>query len=112
MTTVTVNGSRSVEDSGIRGSAGYLSSNIGGQIDHELIRNVLVSGQIAYGKDEYEGIDREDKRLNAGLSATYLMNRHVGLNVGYSYFDQKSDGRASGGNFKVNKIGASVTLQF
>lgn len=112
LTTVTVNGSRSVEDSGIPGSSGYLSSNIGGQIDHELIRNVLVTGQVSYGKDEYEGIDRNDKRLNAGVSATYLMNRHVGLTVGYSYFDQKSDGLAGGGDFKVNKVGASVTLQF
>lgn len=112
LTTVTVNGSRTVEDSGIPGSSGYLSSNIGGQIDHELMRNVLVSGQVSYGKDEYEGVDRGDKRLNAGVSATYLMNRHVGLTVGYSYFDQKSDGLAATGDFKVNKVGASVTLQF
>ncbi|WP_340645150.1 outer membrane beta-barrel protein [Phenylobacterium sp.] len=112
MTTVSVNGSRSVEDSGILGSSGYLSSNFGGQIDHELMRNVLVSGQLSYGKDEYEGVDRNDKRLNAGVSATYLMNRHVGLTVGYSYFDQKSDGLAAGGDFKVNKVGANVTLQF
>jgi len=112
LTTVTFSGSRSVEDSGIPGSSGYLSSNIGGQIDHELMRNVLLSGQISYGKDEYEGVGRNDKRLNAGVSATYLMNRHVGVTVGYSYFDQKSDGLAAGGDFKVNKVGASLTLQF
>lgn len=112
LTTVTLNGSRTVEDSGIPGSSGYLSSNVGGQIDHELMRNVLLTGQLSYGKDEYEGVDRNDKRLNAGVSATYLMNRHVGLTVGYSYFDQKSDGLAAGGDFKVNKVGASVTLQF
>lgn len=112
LTTVTLNGSRSVEDSGIPGSSGYLSSNIGGQIDHELIRNVLLTGQLSYGKDEYEGVDRNDKRLNAGISATYLMNRHVGLTVGYSYFDQKSAGAGAGADFKVNKVGASLTLQF
>lgn len=112
ITTLTFNGSRSVEDSGIPGSSGYLSSNLSGQIDHELMRNVLVTGQLSYGKDEYEGVDRDDKRLNAGVSATYLMNRHVGLTVGYSYFDQKSNGTAAGGDFKVNKVGASVTLQF
>lgn len=112
LTTVTLNGSRSVEDSGIPGSSGYLSSNVAGQIDHELMRNVLLTGQLSYGKDEYEGVDRNDKRLNAGISATYLMNRHVGLTVGYNYFDQKSDGLGAGGDFKVNKVGATVTLQF
>lgn len=112
ITTVTINGSRTVEDSGIVGSSGYLSSNLGGQIDHELMRNVLLTATLSYGKDEYEGVDRSDKRLNAGLSATYLLNRHVGLTAGYSYFDQKSDGRGAGRDFKVNKVGASVTLQF
>lgn len=112
LTTVTVTGGRSVEDSGIPGSSGYLSSNLGAQVDHELLRNVLLTGQIAYGKDEYEGIARNDKRLNAGIGATYLLNRHVGLSVNYSYLDQKSDAAGGIGDYKVNKIGAGVTLQF
>ncbi len=112
LTTVTVVGTRSVEDTGIVGSSGNQSSNLIPQVDHELLRNVLITGQLAYGKDEYEGVARNDKRLTAGVGATYLLNRHVGLSVNYSYYDQKSDGAAAGGDFKVNKIGAGVTLQF
>lgn len=112
LTTVTLTGSRTVEDSGIVGSSGYLSTNVGAQVDHELMRNVILTGQVAYGNDDYEGIDREDDRLTAGLSGTYLLNRHVGVTVGYSYFDQDSAGAGGGQDFKVNKVGATLTLQF
>ena len=112
LTTVTLTGSRTVEDSGIVGSSGYLSTNVGAQVDHELMRNVILTGQVAYGNDDYEGIDREDDRITAGVSGTYLLNRHVGVTVGYSYFDQDSGGAGGGNDFKVNKVGATLTLQF
>jgi hypothetical protein len=101
-----------VEDSGIPGSSGYLSTNVAAQVDHELMRNLIVTGQISSGQDEYEGIDREDDRLTAGVSATYLINRRAGLTVGYSHFDQSSGGLNGGNDFKVDKIGATLTLQF
>ncbi|MDX5330089.1 MAG: outer membrane beta-barrel protein [Caulobacteraceae bacterium] len=112
LTTVTLTGSRTVEDSGIPGSSGYLSTNVAAQVDHELMRNLIVTGQLSSGQDEYEGIDREDDRLTAGISATYLINRRAGLTVGYSHFDQSSGGLNGGNDFKVDKIGATLTLQF
>lgn len=112
LTTVTLTGSRTVEDSGIPGSSGYLSSNVAAQVDHELMRNLIVTGQVAAGKDDYEGVDREDDRLTLGVSATYLLNRRVGVTLGYSHFDQSSSGANGGNDFKVNKVGATMTLQF
>ncbi len=112
LTTVTVNGTRSVEDSGIVGSSGYLSSNVGAQVDHELLRNVILTGQVNYGDDKYKGIDRNDKRFTAGASATYLMNRRLGVVLGYTYFDQNSKGANGGQDFKVNTISLGVTGRF
>ncbi|RAK52644.1 outer membrane beta-barrel protein [Phenylobacterium deserti] len=112
LVTVTLTGSRTVEDAGIIGSSGYLSSNLGAQLDYELLRNVIVGAQASYGNDDYEGIDREDKRFVAGVSATYLMNRNVGLTVGVTHFEQESDGAAGGQDFEVNRVGATLTLQY
>ncbi|MDO8408739.1 MAG: outer membrane beta-barrel protein [Phenylobacterium sp.] len=112
LTTVSLTGSRTVEDSGIPGSSGYLSTNVGAQVDHELMRNIILTGQASYGQDEYEGVDRDDDRLNLGVSGTYLLNRYAGLTVAYSYFDQSSGGADGGNDFKVNKLGATLTLQF
>ena len=112
LTTVTFAGSRTVEDSVLVTTPAYISSNISAKVDHEFLRNILVAGQIGYGKDDYEKIDRGDKRLSAGINATYLLNHNAGLNVGYSYSKQTSDGLANGPEFKVNKLSATLTLQF
>ncbi len=112
LTTVTMTAARSVEDSGIIGSSGFLSNNYSAQVDHELLRNVIVTGLVRYGDDDYEGIDRNDKRFNAGVSATYLMNRRLGVNVGYTYLDQESKGLNGGQNFKVNLFQIGLTGRF
>jgi hypothetical protein len=112
LTTVTATGSRTIEDAGIVGASGYLSTNLGVQVDHELLRNVIVSGQVGYGNDDYKGLDRNDKRYTAGVSATYLLNRSVGVTVGYNHFKQNSRGTAGSGDFNVDKVGATLTLQY
>lgn len=112
LVTLTLTGSRTVEDSGIVASAGYLSSNVGLQADYELLRNVILSASLGYGDDDYRGIDRQDTRLTAGLSATYLLNRNVGVTLGVSHFEQKSEGANAGQDFDVNKIAGTVTLQY
>ncbi|MDB5457587.1 MAG: hypothetical protein JWP92_3172, partial [Caulobacter sp.] len=112
LTTVTFAGSRSIEETPAIGSSGYISNNISAGLDHELLRNVLLSAQGSYGKDDYENVDRTDKRTGAKASAAYLLNRRVGLFLTYTYLKQKSSGAASGSSFTDNKLAASVALQF
>lgn len=112
LVTLTLNGSRTVEDAGIAGASSYLSSNVGGQVDYELMRNVILTGRAGWGEDDYKGIDRTDKRTSAGVSATYLMNRRLGVTVSYDYSKQKSGGVDGGNDFSVNRVGATLTLQY
>jgi len=112
LTTVSFTGSRQVRDSGIPGAAGYLSSSYAAQVDHELLRNLILTAQLSYGDDDYKDFDRQDKYWRAGISGTYLMNRNVGLTVGYSYLDQNSSGLFRGVDYSINKVGATVTLQY
>jgi len=112
LTTVGLNGSRSIEEAVAPGSQGYISNNIGASIDHELMRNVLLSAAYSHGKDNYKGVDRDDKRDNFSATATYLLNRRVGVFLTYNYLKQNSSGAAKGASFKDNKLIASVALQF
>jgi len=112
LTTVGFNGSRTIEESVAPGSPGFVSNNIGASIDHELLRNVLLSASYTHGKDNYEQIDRDDKRDNFSATATYLLNRRVGLFLTYNYLKQDSSGAARAASFKDNKLIASVALQF
>ncbi len=112
LTTIGLNGSRTIEESTALTSPGYVSNNIGASVDHELMRNVLLSASASYGKDNYEQIDRDDKRTNFSATATYLLNRRVGLFLTYNYLKQESEGATPGASFKDNKLIASVALQF
>ncbi|HEY8572887.1 outer membrane beta-barrel protein [Phenylobacterium sp.] len=111
LTTVTLTGTRTIEDSPVPGAAGYLSTNLGARVDHELLRNVILSGYAGWGNDDYENIGREDRRNTLGVSATYLLNRNVGLTV--SFDRSKQDTRRGAGNdFEQNRVGATLTAQF
>jgi hypothetical protein len=112
LTTVSFDADRAAQDTGVAGSAGYVATSGGVTVDHELLRNVILTGRVGYARNEFQGIDRDDDVWSAGIGANYLMNRNVGLSVGYSYFNQNSRGAAAGPDFTVNRVLASVTVQF
>ena len=112
LTTVTLNASRNVQDSGIPGAAGYLSSAAGLQIDHELMRNVILTARGDYEHAKYRGISRTDDRYNFSLGGSYLMNRNIGLSLTYNYLNQSSGGLRGGFDFEDNRLMATVTLQY
>ncbi len=112
LTTVNLTASRSVEEAVGVAASGYLSTNVGAKIDHELMRNVLISANGSYGNDDYRGADRTDKRAGAGVAATYLVNRNVGLRLAYDYLKLDSSGTAKNPSFSDNKVTGSLTFQF
>jgi hypothetical protein len=111
LTTVTLGASRTIEDSAVAGSPAFLSTNVTGRVDHELLRNVILTAQAAYGDDKYTGITREDHRSSAGVSASYLLNRNVGLGLRYDYSKQNTV-KGTGIKFTDNRVAATLTLQY
>ncbi len=112
LTTLTLAVTHSVEDSGIATSAGYLLSKVDFQVDHELMRNVILSGMASYSTSDFKDIDRNDRRWQLSAGATYLLNRRVGLNVNLSHLSQTSNGLGHGVDFDDNRLGAALILQF
>ncbi|TCS12462.1 outer membrane beta-barrel protein [Caulobacter sp. BK020] len=112
LTTVTATASRAIEDAGVVGAGGYLSSNLGLQVDHELLRNLILSASLKYANDDYNGIDRKDDRTEFALGGNYLVNRNLGLSLRYYRTKQSSDGISSGPNYMVNRVTLSLTTQF
>ena len=111
LTTVTLVADRAVGDAADPRSSGYLTTNGGVEVDHELMRNVILLAKASYGHDEYKGIQRTDDRWNARLGATYLVNRNVGVSVYYDYVDISSSGNDRINSYKVNKLLVSLVLQ-
>ena len=111
LTTVTFLASRDVGDAQVVGSAGYVGSNVSARVDHELLRNLILSGSLSGSYFQNIGINRNDTLVGAGLSANWLITRHVGVKFAYAYTDQKSVGSAAGNTFADNRGTISLVLQ-
>ncbi|MCE9649107.1 MAG: outer membrane beta-barrel protein [Parvibaculum sp.] len=107
LTTVTFNAAATVEETTSVGASGYLSQTVGIRVDHELLRNVLLNGRVSYSNDDYEGINRTDDIIRAGLGVDYLVNRNFTLSLGYDFANKDSD--VAGVDYTRNQIGLTLT---
>ena len=71
--------------------ASNLSNRIALRVDHELLRNVLIGGQVAYRRDDFQDADRTDNRFDVGPDITYLLNRYLSVGAGYTFTTRDSD---------------------
>jgi hypothetical protein len=79
LTTVTFLANRGVFDPGLASSATAVDLGFGVRVDHELMRNVLLFGNLRHDTDTFEGtsIDREDEAFSASAGGVYKMNRNL-----------------------------------
>ena len=108
LTTVTFDASRDVGEAPFAGSGGFLQSEVGAGVDHELRRNVILSSSVRFREDDYVDIDRIDERVTFEAGVTYLMNRWIGVRVNWTYIDQTRGGAGLDQDFTYNAIGVSV----
>ncbi|HBI18385.1 MULTISPECIES: outer membrane beta-barrel protein [unclassified Brevundimonas] len=101
LTTVSVAAERAVADTGVVGAAGARRTDLCFSVDHELLRNLILSGRTAHVEDAYIGRDRTDRRFSAGLTADYRLNRRQGLTADLNWIDQASVGAAPGPRYRA-----------
>ena len=112
LTTVTLTGSRNIQDASAVGSPAYISEQTALQADHELLRNLVLTGRVSYETDKYKVISRSDTVTNAVLAGKYYMNRLFAFNLSYNYAKLASSGANAGSRYVDNKILLGTTLSF
>jgi hypothetical protein len=85
LTTLNVNGSQGIRATTVRGSSGIDQTRLGARVDHELLRNLVLSLNVSSSEDDFHDIDRNDDVFGAKLGGRYLMNRNLNLDFGYEY---------------------------
>jgi uncharacterized protein (PEP-CTERM system associated) len=112
LTTISLNASRAVEETGLFAAAsGKVVSRGELRVDHELLRNVLLTGAFGASSDEYEGLDRDDDTRFGDVGVTYLLNRRASVGAHYYYYDVQSDGVNRDRDYTINRLMASVTFK-
>jgi hypothetical protein len=112
MTTVTGTALRTVADSTVIGAPGYLVTTGGLRVDHELLRNLIVTVNGSVTENRYQGTDRVDEIYGVGAAANWLLTRRVGLTIAYTHLDQQSSGTARGPSFGDNRVTLSTVLKY
>jgi len=90
LTTVRVGGSRRIQETTINGASGYVETGFDAAVDHELLRNLILTGFVRYEKRKYEGISRDDDDYTASARALYLINRNLSVLAEYRYENRNS----------------------
>jgi hypothetical protein len=121
LTSLTFKASRTVQDVnttalavagiGLTNSPGYLETTIGASVDHELLRNLLLNGNVSLINDDFAGIQRTDNYLQAGIGAKYLLNRNLYIGPTYSFQHRESDGTSAINAFTRNIFLLRVSTQ-
>jgi len=73
------------------GSSSRTRTTVGGEVQHELQRNILLVAEARYVQDDYREIDRVDDRAVFGFGGEYLINRYVSLAADYQFEQRWSD---------------------
>lgn len=94
-TPTTLNGASSEVDTG-----GFVS------LDHELLRNLILSARFGYTNTFFEGISRVDNTILGAASARYLLFQGAALSAAYQRDDRSSN--ATGADYNRDMI----TLRF
>lgn len=108
LTTVTFKAGRSVEESPLGDSGGFFRTAGGARVDHELRRNIVLSGGFDVVEDDYLDLSRVDERLTVDIGANYILNRWLGVRLSWRSIDQKRGGGAIARDYQVNTFGFSL----
>lgn len=112
LTTLTFFANQSGEESGAVVALPYTATNYGARVDHELQRNVLLTGGVSFGEREYEGgFDRNDEYFSGDAGVEYIMNRRVAFNLRYRHEELESNGANRYRDFDQDVISAGVSLR-
>lgn len=91
LTKVTGYVSRTLEETTLAGTPGYLYSSVGGTVTHWLNGKTRLNGHLSYGRANYQQIDRNDNIIDAGLGVDYRLTRDLFLETKYRVLSRNSN---------------------
>lgn len=98
LTTLTFRGFTGITDPGVPEALSADTQRYSVRADHELLRNVLLFGQVGFGSYKFNAApgfpayDRKDEFVDATVGAAYKLNKHAHLEASYDLHKRESSG--------------------
>lgn len=115
LTTISIDGNRSVQETTQVGYRGYISTDFGIRVEHELTRFIQLNGGVRYAKNKYllvgipaVALQRDDDLYFANVGVQYTLNRQFALGLGWDYAKRSSNQALS--DYTRNKVMATLKV--
>jgi len=90
LTTLRFKASRALEPSTLLGVSGVMTTSYHAEVEHELLRNLILVGSAEFTREEFEGSVRDDDTTRLGLEAKYFISREATLTAGADLVERDS----------------------
>lgn len=110
LSTLHLQGQRSVQESIDPGASGYLSTDVALELEHELLRNLLLVASGRYTGRRYDGSERRETLWQSSFGANYMANRRLQLRL--QLVRREQDGSGGGRDFTQTFVEQTVVLQY
>lgn len=107
--TFHLTASRTPNDTTLLGASTSDDRSVGGGLDYEFRRNIILQASGSYTDSKFTGITRDDQTTGAHVGLKYLLNRYMSATAAYDY--QQRDSNLGGQNFTDNTFGVTLHLQ-
>ncbi|MGH6951922.1 MAG: outer membrane beta-barrel protein [Vitreimonas sp.] len=111
LTTITFTGRQDADDQIGASAQPFVTTELGLRVDHELLRNLILSLAGLAGERDYEDFDRNDEYTEFEFGADWLLNPHAVVRLRYEYDDVESDGTQARPEFDVNAVTLGLSLR-
>ena len=111
LTTVTAKADRDIVETTVAGASSYWDTSLRLRADHELLRNLILSGAIRARQNDFRGIDRSDRIIGGGLALRWLTNRSVWFTLDVDFDQRTSSGASRGTDFSQSRVFLRLVLQ-
>jgi hypothetical protein len=112
LTTIRLSANRDVQETTQVGYRGYISTDVGFRVEHDLTRAITLRGSARYAKNRYllssvlpvgfAALRRDDDLYFVGAGLDYTLNRQFAVGVSWDYAKRSSN--APTADYARNKV--------
>jgi hypothetical protein len=111
LTTFTLRANRVIQDSTLANTSAYFDNRASLQVDHELLRNLILGASGEFSYQDYIGTEEVNKVYRIGTRARYLISPLLQTSLGISYAGRNRTGGPFEGSLNEFRVEASVSIR-
>jgi len=91
LTSIKLSATRSTQETILQGASGLFDTTLEASVEHEILRNVLISLGVTYDDAAYQGVNQTDDTYGINASVRWKINRYLTAGATVDYTKRSSN---------------------